>query len=214
MPKKEKSLSSVFMNGIIAENPTLRLVLGTCPTLATTTSAINAVGMGAAATFVLVGSNVVISLLRNISPDKVRIPAFIAVICTFVTMVQMFMQAFVPSLYESLGMFIPLIVVNCIILARAEAFASKNGVAASAADGLGMGCGFTLAITVIAIIREILGNGTVFGLNVFGAGYEPMLLMILAPGGFLVFGGVLAVTNLITARAEAKKKDEKGVIHA
>ena len=119
MPKKEKSLSSVFMNGIIAENPTLRLVLGTCPTLATTTSAINAVGMGAAATFVLVGSNVVISLLRNIIPDKVRIPAFIAVICTFVTMVQMFMQAFVPSLYESLGMFIPLIVVNCIILARA-----------------------------------------------------------------------------------------------
>lgn len=214
MPKKEKSLSSVFMNGIIAENPTLRLVLGTCPTLATTTSAINAVGMGAAATFVLVGSNVVISLLRNIIPDKVRIPAFIAVICTFVTMVQMFMQAFLHDLYESLGMFIPLIVVNCIILARAEAFASKNGVAASAADGLGMGCGFTLAITAIAIIRELLGNGTVFGISVFGAGYEPMLLMILAPGGFLVFGGVLALTNLITARAEAKKKDEKGVIHA
>jgi electron transport complex, rnfABCDGE type, E subunit len=214
MPKKEKSLSSVFMNGIIAENPTLRLVLGTCPTLATTTSATNAIGMGAAATFVLVGSNVVISLLRNIIPDKVRIPAFIAVICTFVTMVQMFMQAFAHELYESLGMFIPLIVVNCIILARAEAFASKNGVAASAADGLGMGLGFTLAITVIGIIREIIGNGTVFGLNVLGAGYEPMLLMVLAPGGFLVFGGVLAVSNLITQRAEAKKKDEKGVIHA
>jgi len=174
MPKKEKSLSSVFMNGIIAENPTLRLVLGTCPTLATTTSATNAIGMGAAATFVLVGSNVVISLLRNIIPDKVRIPAFIAVICTFVTMVQMFMQAFAHELYESLGMFIPLIVVNCIILARAEAFASKNGVAASAADGLGMGLGFTLAITVIGIIREIIGNGTVFGFNVLGAGYEPM----------------------------------------
>ncbi len=214
MPKKEKSLSSVFMNGIIAENPTLRLVLGTCPTLATTTSATNAIGMGAAATFVLVGSNVVISLLRNIIPDKVRIPAFIAVICTFVTMVQMFMQAFAHELYESLGMFIPLIVVNCIILARAEAFASKNGVAASAADGLGMGLGFTLAITVIGIIREIIGNGTVFGFNVLGAGYEPMLLMVLAPGGFLVFGGVLAVSNLITQRAEAKKKDEKGVIHA
>ena len=214
MPKKEKSLSSVFMNGIIAENPTLRLVLGTCPTLATTTSATNAIGMGAAATFVLVGSNVVISLLRNIIPDKVRIPAFIAVICTFVTMVQMFMQAFAHELYESLGMFIPLIVVNCIILARAEAFASKNGVAASAADGLGMGLGFTRAITVIGIIREIIGNGTVFGFNVLGAGYEPMLLMVLAPGGFLVFGGVLAVSNLITQRAEAKKKDEKGVIHA
>lgn len=211
---KKKSLSSVFMNGIVAENPTLRLVLGTCPTLAVTTSAINAIGMGAAATFVLVGSNVVISLLRNIIPDKVRIPAFIAVICTFVTMVQMIMQAFLPSLYESLGMFIPLIVVNCIILARAEAFASKNGVLASAADGLGMGIGFTWAITVMGIIRELIGNGTVFGINLLGAGYEPMLLMVLAPGGFLVFGGVLAVANLITARAEKKKKDEKGVIHA
>lgn len=214
MPKKEKSLSSVFMNGIIAENPTLRLVLGTCPTIASTTSAVNAVGMGAAATFVLVGSNVVISLLRNIIPDKVRIPAFIAVICTFVTIVQMFMQAFLHDLYESLGVFIPLIVVNCIILARAEAFASKNGVLASAVDGVGMGCGFTLAITCIAIIRELLGNGTIFGLNVFGAGYEPMLLMILAPGGFMVFGGVLAISNLVTQRFEKKKKDEKGVIHA
>ena len=214
MPKKEKSLSSVFMNGIIAENPTLRLVLGTCPTIASTTSAVNAVGMGAAATFVLVGSNVVISLLRNIIPDKVRIPAFTAVICTFVTIVQMFMQAFLHDLYESLGVFIPLIVVNCIILARAEAFASKNGVLASAVDGVGMGCGFTLAITCIAIIRELLGNGTIFGLNVFGADYEPMLLMILAPGGFMVFGGVLAISNLVTQHFEKKKKDEKGVIHA
>ena len=213
MPKN-KSLSSVFMNGIITENPTLRLVLGTCPPIASTTSAVNAVGMGAAATFVLVGSNVVISLLRNIIPDKVRIPAFIAVICTFVTIVQMLMQAFFDELYQSLGVFIPLIVVNCIILARAEAFASKNGVLASAVDGIGMGCGFTLAITVIAIIREIIGNGTVFGINIFGAGYEPMLLMILAPGGFLVFGGVLAISNLITERVKAKKKDEKGVIHA
>ena len=213
MPKN-KSLSSVFMNGIITENPTLRLVLGTCPTIASTTSAVNAVGMGAAATFVLVGSNVVISLLRNIIPDKVRIPAFIAVICTFVTIVQMLMQAFFDELYQSLGVFIPLIVVNCIILARAEAFASKNGVLASAVDGIGMGCGFTLAITVIAIIREIIGNGTVFGINIFGAEYEPMLLMILAPGGFLVFGGVLAISNLITERVKAKKKDEKGVIHA
>ena len=165
MPKKEKSLSSVFMNGIIAENPTLRLVLGTCPTIASTTSAVNAVGMGAAATFVLVTfvlvfSNLVISLLRKAIPDQIRIPAFIVVIATFVTIVQMFMQAFLHDLYESLGVFIPLIVVNCIILARAEAFASKNGVLASAVDGVGMGCGFTLAITCIAIIRELLGNGT------------------------------------------------------
>ena len=153
MAKKEKTVSSVFFNGILNENPTLRLVLGICPTLASTTSASNAVGMGLAATFVLVGSNVVISLLRNIIPDKIRIPAFVVIICTFVTLVEMLVKAFVPALYASLGMFIPLIVVNCIILARAEAFASKNGVLLSAADGLGMGAGFTLAITVIGIIR-------------------------------------------------------------
>lgn len=211
MPEK-KSLSSVFLNGVITENPTLRLVLGTCPTLATTTSALNALGMGAAATFVLIGSNTVISLLRNIIPDKVRIPAFIVVICTFVTIVQMVMQAFFPELNASLGMFIPLIVVNCIILARAEAFASKNGVLASAVDGVGMGLGFTLAITVMGCIRELLGNGTVFGINILGASYEPMLIAILAPGGFIVFGLILAVSNYITQKAESKKKDEKGVI--
>ena len=165
MAKKEKTVSSVFFNGILNENPTLRLVLGICPTLASTTSASNAVGMGLAATFVLVGSNVVISLLRNIIPDKIRIPAFVVIICTFVTLVEMIVKAFVPALYASLGMFIPLIVVNCIILARAEAFASKNGVLLSAADGLGMGAGFTLAITVIGIVRELLGNGSVFGLR-------------------------------------------------
>ena len=168
MAKKEKTVSSVFFNGILNENPTLRLVLGICPTLASTTSASNAVGMGLAATFVLVGSNVVISLLRNIIPDKIRIPAFVVIICTFVTLVEMLVKAFVPALYASLGMFIPLIVVNCIILARAEAFASKNGVLLSAADGLGMGAGFTLAITVIGIVRELLGNGSVFGLSLFG----------------------------------------------
>lgn len=210
----KKSLSGVFMNGIITENPTLRLVLGTCPTLAVTTSAINGVGMGLAATFVLIGSNAVISLLRNIIPDKVRIPAFIVVICTFVTMIQMLMQAFVPSLYDSLGMFIPLIVVNCIILARAEAFASKNSVLPSIVDGAGMGLGFTLAITVMGCIRELIGNGTIFGLNVFGSGYEPMLLLVLAPGGFLIFGLMLGVSNLITQHNEKKKEDEKGVIHA
>ena len=205
MEKKQQKLSSVFLGGVITENPTFRLVLGTCPTMAVTTSALNGLGMGAAATFVLIGSNVVISLLRNFIPDKIRIPAFIVVICTFVTMVQMFMQAFVPDLYASLGMFIPLIVVNCIILARAEAFASKNPVLPSAVDGLGMGLGFTLAITLMGAIRELIGSGTVFGLSVFGASFEPMLLMVLPAGGFLVFGLMLAAINISTGRFTAKK---------
>ena len=214
MAKKEKTLSSVFFNGILNENPTLRLVLGICPTLASTTSATNAVGMGAAATFVLVGSNVVISLLRNIIPDKIRIPAFVVVICTFVTLVEMIVKAFVPALYASLGIFIPLIVVNCIILARAEAFASKNGPLLSAADGLGMGAGFTLAITVIGMVRAILGSGSIFGISIFGAGFEPMLLALMAPGGFIVFGLVLGIANYFTEKAAKKKSDEKGVIRA
>ena len=214
MAKKEKTLSSVFFNGILNENPTLRLVLGICPTLASTTSATNAVGMGAAATFVLVGSNVVISLLRNIIPDKIRIPAFVVVICTFVTLVEMIVKAFVPALYASLGIFIPLIVVNCIILARAEAFASKNGPLLSAADGLGMGAGFTLAITVIGMVREILDSGSIFGISIFGAGFEPMLLALMAPGGFIVFGLVLGIANYFTEKAAKKKSDEKGVIRA
>ena len=206
--EKKSSLRSVFLNGIIAENPTFRLVLGTCPTMAVTTSAINGVGMGLAATFVLIGSNVVISLLRNFIPDKIRIPSFIVVICTFVTIVQMLMQAFVAELYASLGMFIPLIVVNCIILARAEAFASKNGVGRSAVDGMGMGLGFTLAITVMGAIRELIGNGTVFGLSVFGAAYQPMLLLILPAGGFIVYGLLLALINVVTTRAKKKKEVE------
>ena len=206
--EKKSSLRSVFLNGIIAENPTFRLVLGTCPTMAVTTSAVNGVGMGLAATFVLIGSNVVISLLRNFIPDKIRIPSFIVVICTFVTIVQMLMQAFVAELYASLGMFIPLIVVNCIILARAEAFASKNGVGRSAVDGMGMGLGFTLAITVMGAIRELIGNGTVFGLSVFGAAYQPMLLLILPAGGFIVYGLLLALINVVTARAKKKKEVE------
>lgn len=205
MEQNRKSLSSVFLGGVITENPTFRLVLGTCPTMAVTTSAINGVGMGAAATFVLIGSNVVISLLRNFIPDKIRIPAFIVVICTFVTMVQMLMQAFVQELYASLGMFIPLIVVNCIILARAEAFASKNPVLPSAVDGLGMGLGFTIAITVMGAIRELIGSGTVFGMQVFGASYEPMLLLVLPTGGFLVFGLMLASINIITGKFEARR---------
>lgn len=205
MEQKRQSLKSVLLGGVITENPTFRLVLGTCPTMAVTTSATNGVGMGAAATFVLIGSNVVISLLRNFIPDKIRIPAFIVVICTFVTMVQMFMQAFVQELYASLGMFIPLIVVNCIILARAEAFASKNPVLPSAVDGLGMGLGFTIAITVMGAIRELIGSGTVFGMQVFGASYEPMLLLVLPTGGFLVFGLMLASINIITGKFEARR---------
>lgn len=205
--EQKKSVGAVFLNGLITENPTFRLVLGTCPTMAVTTSAINGVGMGLAATFVLLGSNVVISLLRRFIPDKIRIPAFVAVICTFVTIVQLLMQAYLPSLYQSLGLFIPLIVVNCIILARAEAFASKNGVLLSAADGLGMGLGFTVAITLIGMVRELLGNGSLFGVDLLGAGYEPMILAILPAGGFIVFGLLLWVVNLITAKAQRKKEE-------
>ena len=197
-------MSSVFLNGVLTENPTFRLVLGMCPTMAVTTAAINGIGMGLAATFVLIGSNTVISILRKFVPDEVRIPAFVLIICTFVTMVQMLLQAFVPSLYESLGMFIPLIVVNCIILARAEAFASKNGVLASAVDGAGMGIGFTLALTLIAGIRELIGAGTIFGVSVFGGGYEPMLVMILPTGGFLTLGILVGIINALAQRTEKK----------
>ncbi len=212
MPKKQNkpSLRSVFMNGILTENPTFRLVLGVCPTLAVTTSAVNGVGMGLAATFVLIGSNAVISLLRNFIPDKVRIPAFVVVICTFVTMIQMLMHAYLPSLYDALGLFIPLIVVNCIILARAEAFASKNGVVASAVDGLGMGLGFTLALILIGSVRELIGNGSIFNINLLGAAYEPMLLLVLAPGAFITFGLVLGIINAITDKIAKNKTGAKG----
>ena len=206
MSEKKPNVGKIFLNGVITENPTFRLVLGTCPTLAVTTSAINGLGMGAAATFVLLGSNVVISALRKVIPDKVRIPAFIVVICMFVTIIQLVMQAFLPSLYESLGIFLPLIVVNCIILGRAEAFASKNPVVASAFDGLGMGVGFTLALTLIGCIRELLGNGSVFGIDLMGASYQPMLLMILPAGGFLVFGTLLGIINALTNRKKGADK--------
>ena len=206
MSEKKQNVGKVFLNGVITENPTFRLVLGTCPTLAVTTSAINGLGMGAAATFVLLGSNIVISALRKIIPDKVRIPAFIVVICMFVTIIQLVMQAFLPSLYESLGIFLPLIVVNCIILGRAEAFASKNPVVASAFDGLGMGVGFTLALTLIGCIRELLGNGSVFGISLLGTSYQPMLLMILPAGGFLVFGLLLGIINALTNRKKEAAK--------
>ena len=183
---KNKALNTV-LNGILRENPVFALVLGMCPTLATTTSAINGMSMGLATTFVLICSNVVISLLKNLIPNKVRIPAFIVVIATFVTMVQLLMQAYLPAIYEVLGLFIPLIVVNCIVLGRAEAFAAKNNVGLSALDGLGMGLGFTLALTLIGAVRELLGTGCVFGLNLYSETYG-MLIFVLAPGALIVFG--------------------------
>ena len=188
---KNKALSTV-LNGILRENPVFALVLGMCPTLATTTSAINGMSMGLATTFVLVCSNVVISLLKNLIPDKVRIPAFIVVIATFVTMVQLLMQAYLPSIYDVLGLFIPLIVVNCIVLGRAEAFAAKNTVGLSALDGLGMGLGFSLALTLIGAVRELLGTGCIFGLNLYSETYG-MLIFVLAPGAFIVLGYLMAL---------------------
>lgn len=179
--------TKTLLNGIFKENPTFALVLGMCPTLATTTSAINGMSMGLATMFVLICSNVVISMLKNLIPDKVRIPAFIVVIATFVTIVEMLMKAYLPAIYDVLGLFIPLIVVNCIVLGRAEAFAAKNSVGLSALDGIGMGLGFTLSLTVIGIIRELLGTGSCFGLNIVPDNYG-MLLFVLAPGAFIVLG--------------------------
>lgn len=186
---------SIFSKGLLVENPVLRLVLGTCPTLAITTAAINGIGMGLAATFVLVGSGVVVSLLRNIIPDKVRIPAYITIIAGFVTLVQMIVKAYLPSIDKALGIFLPLIVVNCIILARAEMFAAKNKVLPAALDGLGMGIGFTATITAMGIIRELIGAGTIFSLPITQDFIDPMLIMILPPGGFFVFGILVAVSN-------------------
>ena len=184
----------VLMNGIIKENPTFVLLLGMCPTLGTTSSALNGMSMGLATTFVPVCSNVVISMIKNLIPDMVRIPAFIVVIASFVTALQMCMQAFVPDIYATLGLFIPLIVVNCIILGRAEAFASKNGVVPSFFDGVGMGLGFTIALTVLGAVREILGTGKIFGLEVWPEDYG-MLMFVLAPGAFIVLGYLIAIVN-------------------
>ncbi|RHP62990.1 RnfABCDGE type electron transport complex subunit E [Bacteroides sp. OF04-15BH] len=186
----------VLMNGIIKENPTFVLLLGMCPTLGTTSSALNGMSMGLATTFVLICSNVVISLIKNLIPDTVRIPAFIVVIASFVTALQMIMQAFAPDIYASLGLFIPLIVVNCIILGRAEAFASKHGVVPSFFDGLGMGLGFTLALTILGAIRELLGTGKLFGMTLWAEDYG-MLMFVLAPGAFLVLGYLIAIVNKI-----------------
>ncbi|MCQ2339872.1 MAG: electron transport complex subunit E [Paludibacteraceae bacterium] len=181
-------------NGIFKENPTFGLVLGMCPTLATTTSAVNGMSMGLATLFVLVCSNVVISMLKNVIPDKVRIPAFIVVIATFVSILQLVMQAYVPAIYATLGIFIPLIVVNCIVLGRAEAFACKNSIGLSALDGIGMGLGFTLSLTLIGAIREILGTGCVFGQHLFSDTYGA-LIFVLAPGAFICLGYVMALVQ-------------------
>ncbi|MDR3286451.1 MAG: electron transport complex subunit E [Prevotellaceae bacterium] len=185
---------NILTNGILKENPVLVLLLGMCPTLGTTTSAFNGFGMGVATMFVLVCSNLVISLLKNIIPDKVRIPAFIVIIASFVTVVEMIMQAYMPPLYESLGLFIPLIVVNCIVLARAESFASKNSPLASILDGVGMGVGFTFALTLLGCVREFLGTGRIFNQTVFPEDYG-LLTFVLAPGAFIVLGFLIVIVN-------------------
>lgn len=186
-----------FTNGLLKENPLFVLVLGTCPALAVTTAAINGVGMGAATTFVLVCSNLLIALLKNLIPSKVRIVAFILIIASFVTIVDLVMKAFTPDLYKTLGIFIPLIVVNCIILGRAEAFAQKNSVIRSILDGLGMGIGFTLALTIMGGIREILGNGSIFDIRLVSQDARTILLFILPPGAFLTFGYLIAIMNSV-----------------
>ncbi|MDK2881815.1 MAG: H+/Na+-translocating ferredoxin:NAD+ oxidoreductase subunit [Bacillota bacterium] len=193
-----------FYNGIVPENPTLRLVIGMCPVLAVTTAVVNSVWMGLAVIFVLTASNILISLLRKFIPDKIRIPCFIVVIATFTTIADLVLAAVQPDVHKILGVFVPLIVVNCIILGRAEAFASKNPVHLALADGVGMGIGFTLAIMILASIREILGNGSWFGIRFMPAGFEPATVMILPPGAFVSLGFLLGTMNLITARLAAR----------
>ena len=196
---------NILTKGFFKENPTLILVLGCCPTLAVTTSVGNALGMGAATTFVLLMSNIIISALKNVIPDKVRIPSYIVIIATFVSMIDLLIQGFLPALSASLGVFIPLIVVNCIVLGRAEAFANKNSVFDSLLDGLGMGIGFTIALTLIGAIREILGSGSIMGFQFIPAEYH-ILIFVLAPGAFLVFGFVMAAVRYIVNKSEEKKK--------
>lgn len=199
------SYLKTFTKGLIKENPVLVMLLGTCPTLAVTTLAINGLGMGLATTFVLVCSNVVISLLKNVIPKEVRLPSFIVIIAGFVTFVSFMLQSYLPDLYNALGVFLSLITVNCIILGRAEMFASKNNVAASALDGLGMGLGFTFALLCIGIIREILGSGSVFGFS-FGDWFEPIAFFVTPAGGFFVFGVVIAVVNILSNYKMSSKK--------
>ncbi len=194
-------------NGLVKENPTLVLMLGMCPTLAVTTSAMNGLGMGLTTTVVLALSNVIISLLRKIIPDKIRIPAFIVIIASFVTIMQLLLQAYIPSLYKSLGIYIPLIVVNCIILGRAEAYAYKNPVIPSFFDGVGMGLGFTVALTIIGMVRELLGGGEIFGIYVMPAFFTPISIFKLAPGAFFVLAVLTAIQNKIKIEGAKKGKD-------
>ena len=203
---EKKSKLSIFTNGFIKENPILVLILGTCPTLAVSTQAVNGIGMGLAVVFVLTCSNILISALKKIIPDNVRIPCYIVVIATFVTIVQLVIKGFLPSLDKALGLYIPLIVVNCIILGRAEAFANKNSVVDAALDGLGMGLGYTVALTLMAALRELLGAGTVFGVPITANLITPFSLMILAPGGFFTFGCLVALVNYIQMRSKKKKE--------
>ncbi len=213
------NLGEVFTRGIIKENPVLRLALGLCPSLAVSSSVFNAIGMGVSVLFVLIMSNLLISLVRKGVPAKIRIPIFIVIIATFVTIVEMVMAAYAPGLFKALGIFVPLIVVNCIILGRAEAFASKNGPVASIVDAVGMSAGFTLALVLIAIVREVLGNGTIslpdpsnpvvaMAIQVVPGSFEPILLFMLAPGAFITMGLWLALFNLLDARKAEKKKQE------
>jgi len=208
----QKRLGEIFRNGILDENPTFRMVLGMCPTLAISTAVNQGIGMGLATTFVLVFSNLVISLLRNIIPEKVRIPSFVVVIATFVTIVDLLMKAFVPALSQSLGLYIPLIVVNCIIFARAESFAFKQPPLASLVDGFSMGVGFTLSITLLSAVRELFGSGTLLGVQVMPASYHPMAIIIRPPGGFIVLGILMllvnAIVKMIQKRKAARAKEE------
>lgn len=200
-------MKKTFFNGLLFENPTFVLFLGMCPTLAVTTSASNGLGMGISTMVVLVFSNIFISLLRKFIPDKVRIAAYVVIIASFVTIVEMLLKAYALSISNSLGIYIPLIVVNCIILGRAEAFASKNNLLSSAIDGVGMGLGFTCSLTLIGAVREILGNGSLFGMSIFGAGFKPVSIMILPPGAFLTLGILLAIINLIRTRKGGNGND-------
>lgn len=204
---EKKSNLAVLTNGIIRENPVLVLVLGTCPTLAVTTMAVNGIGMGIAATMVLICSNIVISMLKKVIPDSVRIPCYIVIVAAFVTMVQFIVKAFAPDLDKALGVFLPLIVVNCIILGRAEMFANKNTVLASALDGVGMGIGFTLALFCMGSIRELIGNGSWMGIPITANLWDPIIVFLLAPGGFLVFGSLIALVNHLTKGKAIQKKE-------
>lgn len=205
--KAKVNYLKIITNGIIRENPVLVLVLGTCATLAVTTTAVNGIGMGLATMAVLVGSNIFISMLKKIIPDSVRIPCYVVVIAGFVTIVQFIVQAYAPALDKALGVFLPLIVVNCIILGRAEMFANKNSVLASACDGIGMGIGFTLVLFCMGVIREFLGNGSFLGMDLTSKLWSPIIVFLLAPGGFLVFGALIALVNHLTKGQAIKKKE-------